>query len=682
MQRNGARPPGMHRTVPSCLPLLLWLLGTAALWAQDYHRDVPIAPLRLTDTGGELGFEFDYLGETQERGHSGSLEFSNRSFEEYVLYRLNGYIYHPLFMDFRTRFKLGFLQQLIERSGGGSGQEGDIRSNALLREYDVYFTLFKESPVSLDFFARRERDAVRQLFTDRYLVETETYGGSVSLKKGPFPMVLSLRQNRTWEDGFDSHSRSASKILEYVARNTVSDRMRTELRYRYQDYEQNFEAANRLIKTRRDTSFRSHDLSLENTASFGSDRDSYLRSLVRLFTESNDQDLQNLYWQERLQLQHTPALRSYYLLNYLRSQVRNSTIQTYQAETGLDHRLYRSLDTHIDAHWRRSEFSGAADTYQGVTGRADYRKNTPWGHLAAGYGVTVDDIERTGASRLRTVLDETITLVPSIPRFLANPNINLASIVVTDLAGQATYDEGFDYAVEVRGNRTGLRLILGGRINDGESVLVDYDYESPTDVAYLSTSQAFNARYDFERYLKGLGVYYRWHNVTPSGGVEHDDPGVLRMTSNLVGASYVWRGLTWTEEFERYTSNFTSYDQLRSQIEGSHTLTPSLQWTWHAGILNMRYDNEERTESKDYTNALYAGTGLRGGIRGEGYWELEARGRKETGITDEVLLGVLGKIGMRWRKFRLSAGARIEERERFDSNRDRVHVFLQVSREF
>jgi len=50
MQRNGARHPGMYRTVPSCLPLLLWLPATAGLWAQDYHRDVPIAPLRLTDT--------------------------------------------------------------------------------------------------------------------------------------------------------------------------------------------------------------------------------------------------------------------------------------------------------------------------------------------------------------------------------------------------------------------------------------------------------------------------------------------------------------------------------------------------------------------------------------------------------------------------------------------------------
>ena len=35
--------------------------------------------------------------------------------------------------------------------------------------------------------------------------------------------------------------------------------------------------------------------------------------------------------------------------------------------------------------------------------------------------------------------------------------------------------EGFDYEIQVRGNRVGIRIVPGGRITKGTTVLVDYD---------------------------------------------------------------------------------------------------------------------------------------------------------------------------------------------------------------
>ena len=125
--------------------------------AVDPAERYPVAPLAVTDRGGETGFELDYLSERQRRRGSDEVRFSNLSLEEYVRFGFDGYAYHPRLLDFRTRFKVGFLQQTIERSGGRRDDDGKQSFSTFLSEYDVYLNFLKEHPFSLALFARRER---------------------------------------------------------------------------------------------------------------------------------------------------------------------------------------------------------------------------------------------------------------------------------------------------------------------------------------------------------------------------------------------------------------------------------------------------------------------------------------------------------------------------------------------
>jgi hypothetical protein len=70
-----------------------------------------------------------------------------------------------------------------------------------------------------------------------------------------------------------------------------------------------------------------------------------------------------------------------------------------------------------------------------------------------------------------------------------------------------------------------------------------------------------------------------------------------------------------------------------------------------------------------------------GRIRQLGYWSLEGRARREEGLIDETIVGLIGKLGLHWRKMKLEMGARAEQREREDNERDRYQCFLQVSRQ-
>ena len=148
----------------------------------------PVAPFRITERNGELGTDFLYKSET-EKNDGSSVKLSNRSFEEYILYRLRGYAYtHPRLLDIDAQVKLGLLQQALENSGlNEDRRDGSQRHNTFLSAYHLYLSFFKEHPLSFSIHADRDRDAVMDLFTDRIMTETEDLGAALHWKKGSLP---------------------------------------------------------------------------------------------------------------------------------------------------------------------------------------------------------------------------------------------------------------------------------------------------------------------------------------------------------------------------------------------------------------------------------------------------------------------------------------------------------------
>jgi hypothetical protein len=357
-------------------------------------------------------------------------------------------------------------------------------------------------------------------------------------------------------------------------------------------------------------------------------------------------------------------------------------VTSYRGEIGLNHKLFDSLESHLDLHWRESDFAGTTERQFGPTGRLNYIKQTPWGNLNLGYALTVDQVERNGGTGSRLIPRESLTLHTNTNNFLSQPAVIDASIQAFTSDGLAPLIEGFDYELIHQGNRTALRIIPGGRLIDGQVVLVDYSVEFTSNIRFTSTDQDFHANYDFERFLRGLSIYYRWHDLAALGAPK-DDLSILEFTDQLAGFTYRWHWLTWREEYDMYRSNFSDYNQLLSQLEGLHNVGSRLKLGWHLGATLTDYQNQPGMPSYfNYDNAYYAGASLRGPLRTNGYWELGAEARKERGQTDETLLGVLGKLGMRWRKTKVEAGVRVEDRKRHEAQRNRSSIFLQFSREF
>ncbi len=656
----------------------LWLLSVASAFAQLDSRQVPVAPLRLLPDGGEVGVEL-YLFENRERFDGAEeVSFSNRTMREYILQRFVGYAYHPRLLDIRGQIELGLMQQTVSRSGGLDDFDTDSDWNGLVGNYDLQLHFLREHPISTLLFANRDRRAIIEIFSDRQLIESERIGGIIDLKRGPLPMQLAFTRAMIDEYGQDSRSHIQYDSLEYSVRNEIRNRILTEFRYRYQDYSQQFDARTPLLRIRRELDYQYHDAQLFNTIYLTPDRGSYLSSVVRFFNQTGDIDLENFFAQSRLNLRHTPNFRTYYLASLLRNEFDAAQSRTVRGEVGLDHRLYRSLDSHLDLHGRRVEFDGATDTEFGVTGRLGYRKTTPWGMLSAGYSRTLDRIEREGGG-IRRVLGEEITLSQSLFTFLERPGVIPQTLVVRlePLTGIPLI-EGFDYETRLIGNRLELRALPGGSIPEGTSVFVDYDVLIE-EVEFLQDSQSFNVRHDFERLARGLALYYRYQSLTPRD-LSDDLLTVLEFSSWLTGLQYQWRALTWTTEYEDYDSNFTGYSQFRNRLEGTHNIGRGLRLGWYGA--HILVDHDRPIAGEDQENISLAGLTLRGPLRERGWWELEGRARREQGLIDETLLGVALRTGVQVRRLRIEGGGRIERLDRGRSERDRFQLFLQLSRQF
>ena len=90
-------------------------------FARVNGNNKPVKTFHLENLGGEIGSEFYYIKEKQSNQDSDTLDYEHWSIEEYIQLRFRGYAYHPRFLDFNGRVKLGLVQQRYERSGTAEG---------------------------------------------------------------------------------------------------------------------------------------------------------------------------------------------------------------------------------------------------------------------------------------------------------------------------------------------------------------------------------------------------------------------------------------------------------------------------------------------------------------------------------------------------------------------------------
>ncbi len=591
-------------------------------------------------------------------------------FREGIGISTKGWLYHPALLS----FVLDFDPEWIQTPGNGEYTESEDDSG-YLNAYSLDADILPLKPYTMHLFGRKYQNSFRNTFSERAIIDTDTYGGRLALKYKMLPTAFSYSNTKTARRG--ALRSSQDQDLFDLAMNHDKPNSVTRLTASFRDAFQTNEEEKNGIQT-------SYNY-LQNTYFFKRDLTKKLMSdLSYNWTDNTKEDdsisftSSNLRWTERLHWTHRKNLWSDYRILYQNQQTEGSDINTKSIGASLEHLLYENLTTSIDGEGLRYEYAGGTDDV--YTGKLDfkYNRDIPWGTLNLTTGLDSVVTNRNTDENLIWATNEQHTVITGGTTFLRQENVDQDSIRVTDKSSSIVYIREQDYTVEEVGTLIRIRPTLFGNITDGQGLLVSYRYGSVSGYDDIVFGRWAGMSVFLWSTLRLSYDYYRRTQDIISG-VEPDT--AIDETAHKVQARVLWK---WTDTTLSYDDFDTLLGSARTtrQINEQLTFRPArgfvLNFSGNMGDTLFRYSDEKekfyRVATKIIWNPAYW---VRTGFEAYEYNISES-------VQDESNTGVLTFIDLFYGKWICNLSYRYLE-DTYQTRgyyRERDGFMLKISRAF
>lgn len=525
-----------------------------------------VGGLHVTDYSGYVEFVARDRNQEQSSKVSRNKTRSDETiFEESIKLELDGYVYHPNFVEFTAAGLFGLLQESFEDVFNGrkqsSGDDGTIV------EFDVRGHFFKKKKYPGTIFARRDRRLEPRPFLSSIETTNTSYGLIWQYVSSKTPTTLQFTHNEVLLKPLNDVEQDGSQentFLRFETEYRFTDTNILSLEYTYQKVK---EEPFRL-------DYESNEVTVKHQLNFGPRHRHELESELNYFDQRGTFNIERFRWREVLRLEHSDTLRSWFQTELLdRTQGTLAGVapigeRSFYVGGTLEHQAYESLLSQLFAYAQWQDFDNAADiTRHGAQLSFDYRKKNPWGVLLANYRFRLEREDRTGGNQTIEVLDEQHTFRDPEPVTLVNTNINEGSIIVTSEDRTTLFQPGRDYRIRQVGDRVELERIPTGRILDGQLILVDYRFVLGGNFTLDTLQQEFGIR---QRFDFGLTPYYRLlyqdqtlEPANATGALPED------ITAQTIGVEFERASLRLSAEYEDYDSTVIPYVAVR--LKGSYT---------------------------------------------------------------------------------------------------------------
>jgi hypothetical protein len=486
-----------------------------------------------------------------------SSQTENR-FEETFTLESEGAIVHPNLVELKMSGAFGLTQELLSTDGQDDSSFGTVL------EYDLNATFLRKEDVVFTLYARRTQDTVDRQFGPTIDNTIQTEGAILDWRSNVLPTRLEVFHSDQTQSGIDDAG--GEFTLSQNALIWHSEYRPTGNQAFIWDYTLNqVEESN---TGQQDDSFVSHDASLSHTIDFGYKHRSNLTSSVNYFNQGGDFPLERFLWYERLRFVHNDTLETNYYYRFEDQRFAGLQQTTHRGQVGFVHRLFKSL---VTSGWVGAEQVDRSDGSDSQTLYAhldfDYHKKVPLGTFSAFLALNTAVTENSAQEQNVAVVDEQHTFGDPFPVILVAQNVDASTIRVTDASNLIVYTPGADYTVTDLRTRVEIARVLGGRLNNGDLVLVDYQILPQGKNTTTTNSYSIGGRYDIERgRLKGLSLYARFTDQRQSV----DSDSALAFTPNsytdtVIGTEYRFLRNKFTvgAEQEWYDSTLYPFDATR-----------------------------------------------------------------------------------------------------------------------
>jgi len=440
------------------------VLGLALIWPGS----LATAGNRQFSLGPWTGFtEFGFMFRRQDHvsGFNQRSLFSRSVFEERIGFRNTAIIVDPRLASLNFGLTLGF-DQTRQSSGGGQTDSG----NGRIRGFDLALTVLPSKPYTFTVSASESDNVTPVEFAGSRELRNSSLGLSIGAGPGSPLGHLSYRSYQ---------ARSTSDLgLSVRGIDQTRDRLTYTLQRRWRRHEiytflQHEDLSDRVA---RDFSSNSVTGTMNHELELLAPNLVLLRTSVHYFDRSGELSSSVLDVREELRLRHSDSLSS-----GLQFELRNldsfsgRASESWRGTGWVHHQLWESLETdlrlsrlNLTSEIGRSELDEARL-------RSQYRKRLPHrGNLIGTVNAIYDRRDNPNGDDELLVSQERHTARFGVSSRLERPRVVPGSIVVTDELGVVIYEEGVDHEFVVDGEFTEMLPLPGGRIQDGQVLLVDY----------------------------------------------------------------------------------------------------------------------------------------------------------------------------------------------------------------
>jgi len=605
---------------------------------------------------------------------SGSQDSSRLSVMPAIGIGWQNFVYHPYLLTYSLLFEPGY--QWTQSSIYGSSYQ----TEELMFNGNGQFDFLAAKPYATTISFNRSHQDVQSDFFTSETSDTQNYSVLTGYRAGAVPVTLTFEQSNDDRNGFNQEFLTDQMKFGLHASNERKQRDATAFDYQFNQF--TYDTRNGGANYSSENS--SHQVSITDSEHF---RKSALNSSL-YFTEREWQGYasSDLTAACNYNLEHTPHLTSSYNYSFTDSFGGGYNAIQNNVVAGLNHQLYESLASHVDAHgsYGISDSVGSSQDSiaYGVAGSVNYSKRLGgWAHLSVGNGLTYDltDQQSTGTQQVIPNESHALPMVGPLIIHLNTPRaISITSVMKNNIPLDST-----EWTVNTATDPWMIQFFSGGlhSVNNGDTITVTYVVDSNPSGSYSTMTYAGQVELRFWNDQAGIRAGY---NLARS---QADTPGfaLQDLEEFQIGTDIGWHGLHADASYSDQQSTYYSYQNITLNEGYSMPLTSrstagiSLSQQWSVFPPGSGVTTNQTQNLAFYSYMLHYGWHSSGSLG----LSAEAGLQQQRGSINEQDL-IAGRIYLNWNigKIEMNFGYEHENQEYRVERRERDYIFLHMRRTF
>ena len=484
----------------------LLLLAVLPLSATAEYREIDeVRPFGLLGVDGHVrvGFLFDERDRSSSDTNNAQ---SQVSWEEEFYLRTRSFVYHPGFLNMVIGGGPVFVQQQFDSfDDNGSNRETLFNFESRLNFLDI-----KNYPFG--FYFVQSHPSVTRGLAGRFIVQSRQYGfeGKINrLITDSTNVTVHLRRSSAEGSGLGYSVDDDTEQATFTVQTGYRGSDRIAFKYDRLDLDSASGSPGLPIHVATQL-YELSELRFDN--SFGSDDQFKLYQLLsrqqRDLANGLNSMLDDRRYSARLYWDYDEKTRTHIRYNYADLERSEAESRLQNAVVSLSRHLNERAVVGAGVEHSVQEDTGFTREDNTVFGDATYNRDVGFGSLVLTASVRKVRTDQESTASDIPVFDEAIVLVGTAPIDLAREFVVPGSVVVRNFTNTQVYVEGSDYRLIQTGSLTSIQRLLDGNIADGETVLVDYRYQTSGTAEFDTLNSGVTASLSF---LQNFDAYVRYN---------------------------------------------------------------------------------------------------------------------------------------------------------------------------